>query len=473
MHLGKYGMTRGDILKGGRVEFEHVESPRREKEPMYLASIVDKVVEDAFEDLRESLQETDALTEENSELLYESLDSWLAMSGGYLDEVRENTALAKRNNQLTIDLYESRITSNPNTKKELFSLLMTMIDLYELENILDLRDHLVKYGKNIHVRAMNDILTYNTELVAMLFDAVRQERQQYDAMKDAAECDREWLAHWKVTRKMQRLVRFISDSKQPASDRFVAIDCLSDCLTRLIDDDTLDDLTKGYRDTEQDTNVGVGYNQEAVSTFIRNMSDRYSEPYPSEPYPVEMTSSDELWDDIDELLDDIELYEKSLPDAESQPEELSCFRSEGPMTTGFDADYTEIDRYFVDYTPKEIERTRKTHGLSQKQFAKELGVATTTVRSWVDGTYSPSSKNMYAINTFVYEQVCKLDKRIYLLPNAIKIIRDNCKLSMSALANELDVPVYIIKRWESGADTPSEELATRIKSLLAVSNEME
>lgn len=466
MHLGKYGMTRGDILKGNRVEFEHVENPRREKEPMYLASIVDKVVEDAFEDLRESLQEADALAEENRK----SSDSWLAMNGSYLDEVLENTALAKKNNQLTINLYESRITSDPNTKKELFSLLMTTIDVYELENILDLRDHLVKYGKNIHVRAMNDILTYNTELVAMMFDAVRQERQRYDAMKDAAECDREWLAYWKVTRKMQRLARFISDNKQPSPDRFVAIDYLKDCLTCLIADDALDDLTKGYRDTEQGTKVGVGYNQEAVSTFIRNMSDRYSEPYPSEPYQVETALLDEL---LDELLDDIELDEKSLPDAESQPEELSCFRSEGPMPTGFDVDDTEIDRYFLDYTPKEIERIRKTHGLSQRQFAKELGVATTTVRSWVDGTYSPSSKNMYAINTFVYEQVCKLDKRIHLLPNVIKIIRDNCKLSMAAFANELDVPVYIIKRWESGADTPSEELATRIESILAVPNETE
>ena len=115
MHLGKYGMTRGDILKGDRAEFEHVENPRREKEPMYLASIVDKVVEDAFEDLRESLQETDALAEENRE----SSDRWLAVIDGYLNEVRENTALAKKNNQLTLDLYESRITSDPNTKKRI------------------------------------------------------------------------------------------------------------------------------------------------------------------------------------------------------------------------------------------------------------------------------------------------------------------------------------------------------------------
>lgn len=58
----KYEMTREQILDGEIAEFEPVEKPKRERNPMYLASIVDMFVEDLFTDLRALLVQNDQLS---------------------------------------------------------------------------------------------------------------------------------------------------------------------------------------------------------------------------------------------------------------------------------------------------------------------------------------------------------------------------------------------------------------------------
>ena len=58
----KYEMTREQIIDGEIAEFEPVAKPKRERNPMYLASIVDMFVEDMFTDLRDLLVQNDQLS---------------------------------------------------------------------------------------------------------------------------------------------------------------------------------------------------------------------------------------------------------------------------------------------------------------------------------------------------------------------------------------------------------------------------
>ena len=62
MHLEKYEMTRDGILNGDTAEYEAVDNPKKVKEPMYLAAVVDQVTENTFADLREAYAEIDVLT---------------------------------------------------------------------------------------------------------------------------------------------------------------------------------------------------------------------------------------------------------------------------------------------------------------------------------------------------------------------------------------------------------------------------
>lgn len=60
----KYKLTKELILEGDRIEFDPVEKPKKERNPMYLASLVDGVLETTFSDLRDALIENDRLSEE-------------------------------------------------------------------------------------------------------------------------------------------------------------------------------------------------------------------------------------------------------------------------------------------------------------------------------------------------------------------------------------------------------------------------
>lgn len=64
MKLDKFGLTKDAILDGEYAEFDAVENPKKVKENMYLASVVDTIVQDAFSDLEDAYKENDALTEE-------------------------------------------------------------------------------------------------------------------------------------------------------------------------------------------------------------------------------------------------------------------------------------------------------------------------------------------------------------------------------------------------------------------------
>lgn len=60
----RYELKRSDIIDGEIIEFEPVEKPKRERNPMYLASMVDMVMEAIFSDLRDALNQNDQLSDE-------------------------------------------------------------------------------------------------------------------------------------------------------------------------------------------------------------------------------------------------------------------------------------------------------------------------------------------------------------------------------------------------------------------------
>lgn len=64
----KYELTKSDILEGEIAEFDPVEKPKRERNPMYLASTVDMVIDDVFSDLRDTLKQNEQLSSELNEL---------------------------------------------------------------------------------------------------------------------------------------------------------------------------------------------------------------------------------------------------------------------------------------------------------------------------------------------------------------------------------------------------------------------
>lgn len=57
----KYELTKEHILDGELPEFEPVDKPKKERQPMYLASIVDEFMETTFADMRNLLAQNETL----------------------------------------------------------------------------------------------------------------------------------------------------------------------------------------------------------------------------------------------------------------------------------------------------------------------------------------------------------------------------------------------------------------------------
>ena len=63
----EYNLTPDMVIAGEKIEFNPVDNPRKIKEPLYLAGLVDKVIGDAFEDLSESYRVNSELDNELTE----------------------------------------------------------------------------------------------------------------------------------------------------------------------------------------------------------------------------------------------------------------------------------------------------------------------------------------------------------------------------------------------------------------------
>lgn len=58
----KYELTKEHILDGELPEFEPVDKPKKERQPMYLAPVVDEFMETTFADMRELMEQNDTLS---------------------------------------------------------------------------------------------------------------------------------------------------------------------------------------------------------------------------------------------------------------------------------------------------------------------------------------------------------------------------------------------------------------------------
>lgn len=86
------------------------------------------------------------------------------------------------------------------------------------------------------------------------------------------------IVYWKVAKEMMDDVMLISDRHKEQKERLAAVSRLRENLARCAMDKNLDELTAIYRDTMPTTKVNVGYDQVAVSKFVKMFHHRYPKP---------------------------------------------------------------------------------------------------------------------------------------------------------------------------------------------------
>lgn len=120
MELDKYGLTREAILNGDYAELDPVEKPRKEKRPMYLAEVADKIIEDTFTDLRAAYLEIDQLTDENAKLKETVDQDQVAITKAKGDAMikQQDDARLKKVEDLLSDMEKSFETYKENKAKD-------------------------------------------------------------------------------------------------------------------------------------------------------------------------------------------------------------------------------------------------------------------------------------------------------------------------------------------------------------------
>lgn len=120
MELDKYGLTREAILNGDYAELDPVEKPKKEKRPMYLAEVADKIIEDTFTDLRAAYLEIDQLTDENAKLKETVDQDQVAITKAKGDAMikQQDDARLKKVEDLLSDMEKSFETYKENKAKD-------------------------------------------------------------------------------------------------------------------------------------------------------------------------------------------------------------------------------------------------------------------------------------------------------------------------------------------------------------------
>lgn len=120
MELDKYGLTKEAILNGDYAELDPVERPRKEKRPMYLAEVADKIIEDTFTDLRAAYLEIDQLKDENAKLKETVDQDQVAITKAKGDAMvkQEDDARLKKVENLLSDMEKSFETYKANKAKD-------------------------------------------------------------------------------------------------------------------------------------------------------------------------------------------------------------------------------------------------------------------------------------------------------------------------------------------------------------------
>ena len=120
MELDKYGLTKEAILNGDYAELDPVERPKKEKRPMYLAEVADKIIEDTFTDLRAAYLEIDQLTDENAKLKETVDQDQVAITKAKGDATikQQDDARLKKVEDLLSDMEKSFETYKENKAKD-------------------------------------------------------------------------------------------------------------------------------------------------------------------------------------------------------------------------------------------------------------------------------------------------------------------------------------------------------------------
>lgn len=120
MELDKYGLTKEAILNGDYAELDPVERPRKEKRPMYLAEVADKIIEDTFTDLRAAYLEIDQLKDENVKLKETVDQDQVAITKAKGDAMikQQDDARLKKVEDLLSDMEKSFETYKENKAKD-------------------------------------------------------------------------------------------------------------------------------------------------------------------------------------------------------------------------------------------------------------------------------------------------------------------------------------------------------------------
>ena len=120
MELDKYGLTKEAILNGDYAELDPVDRPRKEKRPMYLAEVADKIIEDTFTDLRAAYLEIDQLKDENVKLKETVDQDQVAITKAKGDAMikQQDDARLKKVEDLLSDMEKSFETYKENKAKD-------------------------------------------------------------------------------------------------------------------------------------------------------------------------------------------------------------------------------------------------------------------------------------------------------------------------------------------------------------------
>lgn len=116
---------------------------------------------------------------------------------------------------------------------------------------------------------------------------------------------------------------------------------------------------------------------------------------------------------------------------------------------------------------------RKSHKLSQKELAKQIGVSQAAINYWEKGQRTPSINAAYKIADYFEIEISQLlDPDTYnrestvLLGNNIKSLRKEKGYSIKQLSELTHIPQSIIKQYETGLMTPKNKNILKLASVL-------
>lgn len=113
------------------------------------------------------------------------------------------------------------------------------------------------------------------------------------------------------------------------------------------------------------------------------------------------------------------------------------------------------------FTGDDVKQIRNNKGLSQSDFADQLGVSAGTVSNWERGESSPGPATVEEIKNLDLSD----EGQEPFDGQEIKDVRDELDLSQSDLADKLDVSPGTVSNWETGKSQPDSETLEEIQGL--------